>query len=60
MIINIVIRYQSIQNFIISDKFALFISKFWFFIYYFEVQNTNFILLFIFKLIAKLRDKRVG
>lgn len=35
VIINIVVQYHSFSDFIISDRKAIFTSKFWFLLYYF-------------------------
>ena len=35
VIINVVVQHHSLSNFIISDRGAIFTSKFWFLLYYF-------------------------
>lgn len=58
VIIDIVVRYHSLLKLIISDKSLLFISKNSGFCYAISlVLINNFLPLFIFKQIARLRDK---
>ena len=59
VIIDITVRYHSIYKSIVTDQGLLFISKFWFLLYYFLKIKKNYLQISIYNWIAKLRDKIV-
>ena len=59
VIINMVLCYFRVLESIIMERSLLFISKFWFLLYYFLKIKKTYLQLLTYKQIARLRHKTV-